>query len=102
MVIDPGNSLNSHNASTTKARQQEQTKSESGLARENAPESPSDSVSLSSASRSIAKIEASLAVSSDVDAAKVAEVKASISNGSYKVNAEAIANRLYQDESLLG
>ncbi len=102
MVIEPGNSINSHNAPSAKARQQEQSKPEAGAVREKASAPASDSVSLSEASKTIAQIEAKLSGSSEIDMAKVAEVKASIADGSYEVNSENIANKLFQDETLLG
>lgn len=102
MVIEPGNSLNSHNASTAKTRQQQPTKLESDTTQVTSSDASTDSVSLSSQSRSIAKLEANLAKSSDVDMDKVASLKAEINEGRYQVDTESLAGKVFQDESILG
>ncbi|MFL0799132.1 MAG: flagellar biosynthesis anti-sigma factor FlgM [Agarilytica sp.] len=103
MVIDPGNNINSQAASSSKSRQQTASKvAESTV--EQKPTSPSaeDSVSLSSASLAIGKVETEIAQASDIDSAKVASVKAQIDSGNYRIDIEAIAGKIAQEESHLG
>lgn len=105
MVIDPGSNVNSHSTSAGKARQQNATKSdEQGLASPSTKQQPaeSDSVSLSSASLSIAKIESKIAQTSDIDTAKVDRIKTSVDSGNYQIDSGAIANTLLQEEQQLG
>lgn len=106
MVIDPGNNINTQSQSTGRARQQQagavDKGSERPAAQSDVKKNDGDSVSLSSASLSIAKVEAKLSELGDVDAAKVAEVKSAISSGSYKIDADAIADKISVEESQLG
>ncbi len=103
MVIDPGNNINSQAASSSKSRQQTTAKvTESTVEQKPASPSAEDSVSLSSASLAIGKVEAEIAQTSDVDSAKVAKVKAQIDSGNYRIDIEAIAGKLAQEESQLG
>ena len=60
-----------------------------------APSSPvSTNVKLSSLSAQLQMIEKGLADTPEVDAARVAELKQAISEGRFKVNSEAVADRL--------
>jgi len=102
MVIDPGSSLNSHSASAGKARGQVAEKTDAATRKPDAATSATDNVSLSSASQSLAKIEAKIDTIPDVDSAKVAEVKAAIASGSYRIDSDAIAGKIQEQEQLFG
>lgn len=107
MVIEPGNNISSHSSAANKARtatpnKAEQAYANSGNASAKSKSSTADSVSLSSASRAIGRVEASLAELSDVDTAKVANIKAAVDSGTYRIDAEAIANKIQGEERLLG
>lgn len=103
MVIEPGNNINSQTTSSNKARQQPVAdKVDSAPGQKPATPDAKDSVSLSSASLTISKIEAQLANISDVDAAKVEKIKAAVQSGNYQVNSEAIADKIQSEESSLG
>ncbi len=103
MVIEPGNNINSQTTSSSKARQQP-VADKVDTATDQKPATPdaNDSVSLSSASLTISKIEAQLANISDVDAAKVAKIKSAVQSGSYQISTEAIADKIQSEESSLG
>lgn len=60
-----------------------------------APE-PGVSVELSGLSAQLKSLEAGLSGGEVVDAARVAEIKAAISEGRFKVNPDAVADRLLQ------
>lgn len=62
--------------------------------RETAVTAPQDSVSLSSASSQLRALEASINESSGFDARKVEAIKQAISDGSFKVDPNKIADRL--------
>lgn len=103
MVIEPGNNLNSQATSSSKSRQQPVAEKVDALTdQKTTTPNEKDSVSLSSASLTISKIETELANVSDVDAAKVAKVKAAIQSGSYQIDPQAIAGKIQSEESQLG
>ena len=58
--------------------------------------SPSASVQLSPLSAQLKKIEAGLETEKAVDSKRVAEVKKAIEDGSFKIDAEKIADRLIE------
>ena len=61
-----------------------------------AQQSSSTSVSLGSTATQLNSIESNMANTPVMDAAKVAEVRKAISNGSFKVNSEVVANKLVE------
>lgn len=62
-----------------------------------APQQPSStSVSLGSTATQLQSMENSMANTPVADAAKVAEIKQAISDGRFKVNSEAVADRLLE------
>lgn len=101
MVIDPGNNLNSANIAAGKARSAPATKSTNNTEVSDTPPDTSDNVSLSISGMTLAQVEANLANSPDVDAAKVAVIKEAIANGSYKINPDKIAASILAQEGLL-
>lgn len=58
-----------------------------------------DSVSLSPTAQSIAKIEANLAQTPDVDTTKVAEIKTELEAGTYQIDDNAIAEKILAEDS---
>lgn len=61
-----------------------------------APQSNGTSVSLGSTATQLHSMESNMANTPVVDAAKVAEIKKAISDGSFKVNSEVVANKLVE------
>jgi negative regulator of flagellin synthesis FlgM len=53
-----------------------------------------DSVELTGTAKKLQQAESGMADISDIDTEKVAQIKAAIENGSYRVNAEKVANNL--------
>ena len=103
MVIEPGNnSINTHSASSSRAKApaREENSVEKTDAKENV--SQDDSVSLSSAGQAIVKLEAEIAKTPDVDLEKVEKVKAEIASGRYSVNSSSVADRMLDQDSVLG
>ena len=102
MVIDPSNNSNIQNTTSGRTRQTIQTTRAGNEA--SAPVKPQantgDSVSLSSAGQTMAKIEANLVKSPEVDEAKVAQLKAAIENNSYTIDEDNIANKLLEQDEM--
>jgi len=104
MVIEPGNGINTHSATTGKARQSSASAKEKPVTNQepNANgSSASDSVSLSDAGKAMAKLEAELAAMPDVDQARVDEIRTALASGRYQVDAENIADKLLEQDKLL-
>ncbi len=100
MVIEPGNGLNTHTATSSKARQASAPVREKNASPESPASAEGDNVSLSDAGQNLAKLEARLSEMPDVDSAKVAEVKAALTSGRLQVDADAIAGKMLdQDQS---
>lgn len=100
MVIDPGNNINVQNSAAGRARQSAPSKPEDAATSTKPSASTGDSVSLSSAGQAIAKIEAELVNSSEVNDAKVAELKSAINSGTYSADPQAIAQKMLDQDSL--
>ena len=64
--------------------------------------STSDTVELTSGAKLLERLEKSLADLPDVDGARVAEVRAAIENGEYKIDADAIADAMIRFERSFG
>ena len=75
--------------------QQQPVKAESGQS------SAADTVSLSDNAVQLGKVDNVAIAAPVVDAKRVEEIKAAISNGSYEVDTEKVANKLMQFESIL-
>ena len=58
-----------------------------------------DSVSLSPTAQSIAKIEANLAQTPDIDTAKVAKIKTELETGAYQIDDNTIAEKILSEDS---
>lgn len=66
------------------------------------PVSTSDTVELTSSAKLLERLEKTLASLPDVDAARVADVKAAIENGNYEIDADAIADALLRFDRSIG
>lgn len=105
MVIDPSNSLNTQNAAANRAKAQAAKADQANSTNNKADKGPAaegDSVSLSAASLAIASVEAKLGELSDVDSAKVDQIKSAINSGNYQIDADAIARKIQDDDQLVG
>ena len=101
MVIDPGNNVNLQGSNSARARQTAPGKSTpEAKPQQESKSNNSDSVSLSSQGQAIAKIEANLVKSSEVDEAKVAEIKAAITSGRYNIDSNSIAQKMLDQDGL--
>ncbi|MAA63972.1 MAG: flagellar biosynthesis anti-sigma factor FlgM [Alteromonadaceae bacterium] len=89
------------------------TSANTGKAATPAPEAPqeqakaqatrSDSVSLSSQARDLKKLEERLDSYPEVDDARVEQIKAALADGSYKIDAEQLAQKMLDmDNSIFG
>ena len=85
---------NSIKSLTSAAVQQEPGRPGKGAAGDAASSPTSTNVKLSSLSSQLQMIEKGFADTPVVDAARVAELKQAISDGHFKVNSEAVADRL--------
>ena len=102
MVIDSNNGINPANTGNTRARAAAGgTGGREGGAGEADSRSREDVV-LSPAAQSLARLEAQIQTATDVDGDKVAAIKQAIENGRFEINAERIADRLLQQDDLLG
>lgn len=102
MVIDPNNingtgaGARAKLANTERAQGQKTAHSASSPA--SAESNTSDSVSLSAQAQSLGKLEAAIASVADVDAEKVEAVRAALQSGQYRIDVEAIAEKILQRE----
>lgn len=87
---------------TTRSNQNktQNTPVESSSKAQSTPPSSKDAFSLSNESRAIGAMNQQMATEPHFDTAKVAEIKAAIANGSYKVDANKLAESMikHQDE----
>jgi negative regulator of flagellin synthesis FlgM len=106
MVIDPNNGLNPANTGGAKNRGAggvSTHKPDSQPAGSNGNSAASgDSVVLSSEAQTLNRLEAQINASPEVDAARVAAIKEAIANGSFEINSERIAERMLDNDDMLG
>ena len=106
MVIDSSNirqnGTTQANAEAGKARRGEAADTKKTPEAKEAKSSDGDSVSLSLTGKSLASLEAILANTPEVDSARVDALKAAVANGTYKVDASAIADKMLAQDKLLG
>lgn len=102
MIID-SNNVNSSTTAGTRTRSTAETGNNSKAAAANKPaETEKDSVSLSSKAQTMGRLEAKMADTPEVDEAKVAAIKAAISEGRYQVDSQTVAERMLAQDSWLG
>ena len=101
MVIDP-NSIG--HATTAGAKNKppagEKAQSDSKDAKPSSSPRLGDNVSLSPEAKSIGKLESALAEAPDVDSDKVNAVRSTLASGQYQINADTIAAKLIDQDSL--
>jgi len=98
MLIN-NNGINSNNlGNSSKLQDNADANAKTSKAATNASEG--DSVKLSQAGSSLSRLENAVASVSDVDTQKVDAIRKAIDEGSYAIDAEAIAQKLLADDSL--
>ena len=101
MVIDSNNINSSSGAPRNRVdtNAADTQKSSSDASGTKAETSAKPEVSLSSQAQTLSRLESSIQSVSDVDSDRVAEIKKAIADGSFKIDADSIADRmLTQDE----
>ncbi len=104
MVIDPNNRLpatstnNARNKPAGVVTTQGQTQSDSLEKNENG----TDNVQLSPEAQALKRLEAQINASPDIDIGRVAAIKRAIADGNFEINVERIAERMLQQDNLLG
>lgn len=103
MVIDPNNIGNATtaNAKGKLASAPRVTTKVQDAETENSNSSSGDSVSLSSQAQSLGKLEAAVDNASSVDSDKVSAVKSALQSGQYRIDADAIAAKILDQDALL-
>ena len=103
MVIDPGRNINSSSNAASKTRQNAAKPDEarSTNSTEKANSFSSDSVTLSNTAQSLSRIEAAVQGADEVNAAKVAEIKTAIDNGTYEIDTQKIAAKILAQDDLV-
>lgn len=101
MVIQSNSSIGANANTAGKAKQSTSAPSPNNALVPSKPGSDSskDSVSLSPEAQSIAKIETNISRAPEVDTGKIAEVKAAIASGSYKIDSDAIAKQMMDEDT---
>jgi negative regulator of flagellin synthesis FlgM len=97
MNVRPPRTDVSHGSQTTSTRATSSSGSVSGPSGNQNPVS-GDTVTLTNSVDQMARLEEMLASIPEVDSARVAEIKASIADGSYQVDPEKIVDKLLQIE----
>lgn len=104
MVIDPGNNSVNKNGSPAQGAHTSKAKGQVVPERKavESPETtaPKDSVSLSSEAQSLARLEAALKDSPDIDHDKVERIKQALTEGRYSVDSHSIAEKMLDREVL--
>lgn len=97
MVIDPKTGLGSLSAQNS---QKAQPKAAERNVRTEAQPQAADSVQLSDRAKSMKRLEDNIAKAPVVNEDKVAALKAAIADGSYKINAERLAEKILVAEGI--
>lgn len=105
MVIEPGNSLNPPGgASSNGVARNRGTAERPAVKERQEPAAPApaagDNVSLSETGQTLARLAAAIEGEPAVDESRVAEVKAALANGSYRIDADAIAGKMLDQDGL--
>ena len=102
--VDPGSIGKAGNNKVDEASTSRKVSGSAGASRDagQSAATTNDTVELTSGAKLLERLEKSLAGLPDVDAAKVAEVKAAIENGEYQIDADAIADAMIRFERSFG
>lgn len=98
MVIDPKTGLGSLSAQNSQKAQPRAA--ERSVRAEPQPQAPADSVQLSDRGKSMKRLEDSIAKAPVVNEDKVAALKAAIADGSYKIDAQRLAEKILVAEGI--
>jgi negative regulator of flagellin synthesis FlgM len=85
----------------TDDRQLKQSAEQQPAQTESGPSSTADTISLSDNAVQLGKLDNSSVAAPVVDTKRVEQIRQAIENGSYEVNAEKVADKLMQFESIL-
>jgi len=104
MIIDPNNKLPAASSHSTRSKatgvgSPAERKSSSSAEK---VESSSDNVQLSPEAQALKRLEAQINASPDIDSGRVAAIKRAIAEGNFEINIERIAERMLQQDNLLG
>lgn len=102
MVIDLNSSSSQHALSARGKVSTQRSSSAVSVTDTPASTAKPDIVQLSDTAKALKVADARIAATPDVNAERVAQLRASIEEGSYQVNAERIAQKMIDMESLLG
>jgi negative regulator of flagellin synthesis FlgM len=104
MVIQPNNDLTS-SANHTRQKSTNTAVSSSVDSQATAASSsanPEKNVQLSAQAQTIERLEAKIVASDGTDASKIEQIKQQIANGSYEIDSNRIAEKMLNQEALLG
>ena len=103
MVIHSNSNIgtigNAAGSSAGKAKPSAETQTTANIPNNTTIQNDTDSVSLSPTAQNIAKIEANLAQTPDIDTAKVAQIKTELDAGTYQIDDNAIAEKILSEDS---
>lgn len=104
MIIDPNNKLPTSGSNSTRSKaagigSQTEQKQSSSLEK---VDSNHDRVQLSPEALALKRLEAQINASPDIDVGRVAAIKRAIAEGNFEINVERIAERMLQQDNLLG
>ncbi len=105
MVIDPNNGLNPANTGGARNRSAGGVTEKPDSAPTNSTQAApaaGDNVVLSTEAQTLNRLEAQINAAPEVDAARVAAIKEAIANGSFEINADRIAERMLDNDDMLG
>ena len=104
MVIDPNNRLPATSSNSARNKPAgigtAQGQKQSDSLEKN--EASTDSVQLSPEAQALKRLEAQINASPDIDIGRVAAIKRAIAEGNFEINVERIAERMLQQDNLLG
>lgn len=101
-MINDITGLTSSQTAGTRARTGENDAAKSGSAAPTqSPSSKGDTVKLSGAAQALQNVEKQLANTPDVDSDRVEQLKRDIESGNYQINAERVAEKMLNFDSLL-
>ena len=104
MVIDPNNRLpaTSSNSARNKPADVDPSQGQKQAEPVENNDAGRDSVQLSPEAQALKRLEAQINASPDIDIGRVAAIKRAIAEGNFEINVERIAERMLQQDNLLG
>ena len=102
MINDLTGLLSSQTTSTRARTNEQNTPARSGSdAAQQSPSNKGDTVRLSNAAQTLQNVEKQLSDTPDVDSDRVERLKQEIESGNYQINAERVAGKMLDFDSLL-